>query len=221
MQYHWLNRKGNRSLIIFFAGWSFDYKPFEILECGNFDVLVFYDYTEHSIPVEIPEYEKYYLITWSMGVYIAYLLRDRLPEFEKKIAINGTPFPIDNTLGIPRRTFDLTLKFVDTGLEGKFQRNLFNSEEGYDKYLKNPVLRDIPNQAGELRALNDFISNANPSYEKFYDCAIVSEYDKIIPPKNQLNCWNERANVFLLKSGHFPFFEFDGWKDILENAIKS
>lgn len=218
MQYHWLNKTGNKKLIIFFAGWSFDYKPFEILECGDFDVLVFYDYKEHSIPVDIPEYDKYYLITWSMGVYIAYLLRDRLPAFERKIAINGTPFPIHNSLGIPQRTFDLTLKYVDTGLQGKFQRNLFDTEEGFEQYMKNPVVRNIPNQAGELKALKEFITNAELSYEKFYDCAIVSEYDKIIPPKNQLNCWKDRVAVCILKSGHFPFFEFQSWKDIIEKC---
>lgn len=218
MQYHWLKKTGNKKLIIFFAGWSFDYKPFETLECGNFDVLMFYDYTRHDIPVDIPKYDEYYLITWSMGVYIAYILRNFLPSFVKKIAINGTPYPIDNELGIPRRTFDLTLKFVDTGLQGKFQRNLFDSDEGFERYMKNPVLREIPNHAEELSALKNFISQSELSYEKFYDCAIISENDKIIPFKNQLNCWKDRADMCILNSGHFPFFEFTGWKDILEKC---
>lgn len=226
MRYHWINKTEHkkdiscdvrgRSLIIFFCGWSFDAKPFERLECGDFDVIVFYDYKNIELPIEIPEYDEYYLVTWSMGVYIAYLLRDKLPQFTQKIAINGTPYPIHNEFGIPERTFDLTLKFVDTGLQGKFQRNLFKEEADYNKYLENPVGREIPEQAEELAALKDFISNADLSYDKFYDRAIISSTDKIVPTRNQLNCWNDRAEIVMLDSGHFPFYSFNSWEEILK-----
>ena len=219
MQYHWLNKKsdsnGGEKLIIFFCGWSFDNKPFERLACGDYDVLMFYDYKNHELPIEIPKYDEYYLITWSMGVYIAYLLRGQLPEFKEKIAINGTPFPICNRLGIPERTFDLTLKYVDTGLQGKFQRNLFKEECDYEKYTQNPVQREIPEQAAELAALKDFISSSDMTYEKFYDCAIISSMDKIVPTANQINCWKETADIVMLNSGHFPFYNFEAWEDIL------
>lgn len=215
MQYNWLNKKNNNKLLIFFCGWSFDYKPFERLNCKDFDVLIFYDYKNHKLPVIIPDYDECYLLTWSMGVYIAYLLRDKLPEFNEKIAINGTPFPIHNELGIPERTFDLTLKYVDTGLQGKFQRNLFNEEQDYEKYTHNVVQRKIPDQAQELFELKNFITSSNLSYEKFYDCAIISKADKIVPAKNQINCWKNRAEIVLLESGHFPFYNFEAWEDIL------
>lgn len=216
MQYHWLNKQNNKKLIVFFCGWSFDNHPFERLECGDFDVLMFYDYKNHELPVEIPVYEEYYLITWSMGVYIAYLLKDKLPKFIEKIAINGTPFPIHNEFGIPERTFDLTLKYVDTGLQGKFQRNLFKEEQDYEKYLQNPVKRKIPEQAQELISLKDFISSADVSYENFYDRAIISSVDKIVPTRNQLNCWKDRAEIVTIESGHFPFYSFKTWEDILK-----
>lgn len=218
MQYYWLNKNNNRKLIVFFCGWSFDEQPFKRLACADFDVLMFYDYKKHVLPLEIPKYDEYYLISWSMGVYIAYLLRDKLPDFNLKFAINGTPFPIDDKLGIPHRSFDLTLKHVDTGLQGKFQKNLFKSEDDYEKYTENPVSRTIPEQAEELIALKNYISNSEISYEKFYEYAIISSADKIVPTKNQLNCWNDRANVIMLDSGHFPFYSFDGWDDILKCA---
>lgn len=216
MRYNWLNKSGNKKLIIFFCGWSFDEKPFKSSAFGEYDVLFFYDYKNHELPLEIPDYEEYYLITWSMGVYIAYLLRDKLPKFKEKIAVNGTPFPIDDKLGIPVRTFDLTLKYVDTGLQGKFQRNLFKTEAEFEKYLKNPVSREIPEQAEELSALKEFITSSEADYEKFYDRAIISSADKIIPPRNQINCWTERVDVVMLDSGHFPFYEFKSWDDILK-----
>lgn len=83
MQSHWLNKQNNNKLIIFFTGWSFDYKPFEFLNCKDFDVLIIYDYNDLDLP-QIPEYKEYFLISWSMGVYTSYLLKDKLPKFTKK-----------------------------------------------------------------------------------------------------------------------------------------
>lgn len=218
MQYHWLNKQNNDNLIIFFCGWSFDYVPFERLECGKNDVLCVYDYSEITPILPVGEYRQISLITWSMGVYIAYLLRNELPNFDKKFAINGTPFPVDDEKGIPHRTFDLTLKYVDTGLQGKFQQNLFKKPEDYEKYLLAPVGRSIENRAGELVALNEFIKSQTIEYSKFYDCAIISDADKIIPTRNQVKCWEGRANIVMLNSGHFPFYEFNSWDEILEKC---
>ena len=140
MQYHWLNRANNKRLIIFFAGWSFDQNPFQFLKPNDYDILILFDYNNLNIP-EIPEYEDYYLITWSMGVFTAYLLKDELPKFSKKVAINGTPYPVDNFNGIPIKPFLLTLKHAQQGLQGKFYQNIFNSPEEFEIYLKNPVKR--------------------------------------------------------------------------------
>lgn len=217
MQYHWLNKKdGNKKLLLFFCGWSFDYKPFERLECNDYDVLMLYDYNDLSIPIEILGYEEYFLITWSMGVFVAYLLKEKLPEFKEKIAINGTPFPVDNEKGIPIKTFDLTLKHVETGLQGKFQRNLFKTEEEFQKYLQNPVAREIPNQASELVSLKKLIDKTDVDYKKYYNRAIISNTDKIIPTRNQHNCWDNVCPVVVLNSGHFPFYDFESWNDILK-----
>lgn len=217
MQYHWLNKKdGNKKLLLFFCGWSFDYKPFERIECNDYDVLMLYDYNDLSIPIEILGYEEYFLITWSMGVFVAYLLKEKLPEFKEKIAINGTPFPVDNEKGIPIKTFDLTLKYVDTGLQGKFQRNLFKTEEEFQKYLQNPVAREIPNQASELVSLKKLIDKTDVDYKKYYNRAIISNTDKIIPTRNQHNCWDNVCPVVVLNSGHFPFYDFESWNDILK-----
>ena len=239
MEYYWLNKSNCENLIIFFCGWSFDYKPFERLSCQNYDVICIYDYENinnvynrltiqplnpsvknlfpYSLISLFPKYRTSTLITWSMGVYVAYLLKDILPKFDTKIAITGTPYPIHDECGIPVKTFDLTLKYVDTGLQGKFQKNLFKTPEEYEKYIKTPVKRTIENQKAELIALNDFIKNKKIGYEKFYDCAIISDTDKIIPTRNQKNCWEKFGTPYkILDSGHFPFFNFNSWEDIIK-----
>ena len=221
MKHFWLNRKHNKNLIVFFCGWSFDYKPFERLDCGENDVCVIYDYGDinsKDFDKTLPNfdgYERVELLAWSMGVYVGYLLKDKLPRFYKKVAVNGTPFPIDNELGIPNKTFELTLKYVDTGLKGKFQKNLFKRPADFEKYMANPVERSIDNQSRELVELDLHISTNKADYKPFYDVAIISDTDKIIPTKNQINCWTNLAELKVIDSGHFPFFSFESWDEIM------
>lgn len=214
MQSHWLNKQNNNKLIIFFTGWSFDYKPFEFLNCKDFDVLIIYDYNDLDLP-QIPEYKEYFLISWSMGVYTSYLLKDKLPKFTKKIAINGTPFPVNDEYGIPLKPFILTLRHAKTGLEGKFYQNIFNSEDEYTQYTKTQVERTIENRVSELNTLYSKIKSTDISYQNYFDTAIISNNDKIIPTKNQINFWKEKAEIKTVESGHFLYYNFTSWNEIL------
>lgn len=218
MQYHWLNKQNNKNLIIFFGGWSFDYKPFECFDCKDYDVLMFYDYTNLELPENIcsaENYENISLIGWSMGVFAAYCLKDKLPKFNDTLAINGTPYPVDDNLGIPHRTFNLTLQYAETGLQGKFYKNVFSNDEFLAKYNQSPVERSIKNRVDELISLDSFIKSRRLTYDNsFYNRAIVGLNDKIIPAKNQLNCWKDIA--IKLDCGHFPFYNFAGWDEILK-----
>lgn len=213
MQYHWLNKQNNKKLIVFFAGWSFDHKPFECLDCKNYDVLVLYDYNDLTLPKIEEAYDKKILITWSMGVFIAYLLKEILPKFDQKIAVNGTPYPVNNEFGIPQKTFDLTLKYAETGLQGKFYQNVFTNQEFLGKYLKNPIERSIENRVSELVTLDKLIKTTKIEYDnKFYNKAIVGLSDKIIPTKNQLTFWGNLAKT--VDCGHFPFYNYKSWDEL-------
>lgn len=214
MQSHWLNKQNNNKLIIFFTGWSFDYKPFEFLNCKDFDVLIIYDYNDLDLP-QIPEYKEYFLISWSMGVYTSYLLKDKLPKFTKKIAINGTPFPVNDEYGIPLKAFILILRHAKTGLEGKFYQNIFNSEDEYTQYTKTQVERTIENRVSELNTLYSKIKSTEISYQNYFDTAIISNNDKIIPTKNQINFWEGKAEIKTVESGHFLYYNFTSWNEIL------
>ena len=214
MQYHWLNKQNNNKLIIFFTGWSFDEKPFEFLECKDYDVLILFDYNSLDLP-EIPKYDKYYLISWSMGVFCAYLVKDKLPQFSQKLAINGTLYPVDDELGIPQKPFILTLRHAEKGLQGKFYQNIFQSKEEYEKYTQTPVQRTIENRVSELNNLYKRIKNTQLNYNNYYDKALISSDDKIIPTQNQKNFWNKYLNPQIIESGHFPYYNFKSWDEIL------
>lgn len=217
----WLNNQNNEKLIVFFAGWSFDEKSFECLKSNDYDVLFVYDYNDFEIPDELKNLQKYkhkYLITWSMGVFVANLLADLFADFEYKMAINGTISPVDNEFGIPVKMFELTLKHAKVGLEGKFYKNVFQTDEEFQRYEKTPVKRTIENRVSELKNLYSKIKAQNGIVAKnLYDFAIVSDFDKIIPPKNQVASHNANGvKVLDVPYGHFPFYHYSSWDEILE-----
>lgn len=217
----WLNNQNNENLIVFFAGWSFDEKPFKFLQCNDFDVLFVYDYNDFKLPEELKNIKNYkhkYLITWSMGVFVANLFKNLFSDFEYKMAINGTISPVDNEFGIPIKMFELTLKHAKIGLEGKFYKNVFQTEEEFQEYSKTPVGRTIENRVSELENLYTEIKNHKKlEIQQFYDFAIVSDFDKIISPKNQIASHNQnKVRVLSLPYGHFPFYHYSKWNEILE-----
>ena len=223
MKAHWLNRQNNKNLIVFFAGWSFDYNPFcNHPECGDNDLLMIYDYNNMDIPDELKtlnNYESKILAAWSMGVFTAYLNRVLFEDFNKKIAVNGTITPVDDKFGIPVKIFELTLKHAASGLGGKFYKNVFQTLKEYEEYLKNPVQRSIENRVEELENLYDLIRQQPAGFdgENFYDCAVVCQNDKIIPSANQSASHNKNnVPVISLDCGHFPFYNFSKWDEIIE-----
>ena len=48
-----------------------------------------------------------------------------------------------------------------------------------------------------------------------YDCAIISSDDKIVPTKNQINFWQNKAKIKQINSTHCPFEKFEKWSELL------
>ena len=216
MKAYWLNKQNNKKLIVFFAGWSFDYHPFATLDTNGYDVIFVYDYNNIEVPYELNNLQNYkekFLVAWSMGVFVANKLKDLFGDYDYKLAINGTPTPVDDNYGIPVKIFELTLKHVAKGLEGKFYRNIFLTQEEYNLYSSYPVRRTIENRISELENLYSICKDDERS---FYDFAIISEHDKIIPPANQIASYKRDMTEFvILPYGHFLFYNFSSWDEIL------
>ena len=70
MKYKWLNQNKNTDLILFFNGWGMDESVVKHLVCGNYDVVMFYDYnsiyTDFFDKYNIEVYEEINIIGWSM-----------------------------------------------------------------------------------------------------------------------------------------------------------
>lgn len=206
MKYKWLNRKFTDNLIIFFNGWGMDENVVKHLNHENVDVVMFYDYNDLETDFKLPfEYKSIKLVAWSMGVMIASIVMPLLKiNLEHSVAINGTLFPIDAEYGINPKIYDLTVNSFNENVRNQFVRNMFTNKDTREFEL----IRTLDNQKSELIALKKYKSNTDFKYDR----VLISDNDKIIPTKNQVNYWKIGPN---LKGGHCPFFSFKSWGEIL------
>lgn len=156
-------------------------------------------------------------------------------NFKNVIAINGTPIPIDNNLGIPEKIFNLTLTHLSEENYIKFFKNMFVSEADLNKLPK----RNVENQKQELQQIQNLSAlcprllwerdefqceeraleirgRSIREIAKFFNKVFISANDKIISAKNQLNFWNETdAKIKQIDSGHYIFDLFNTWDEII------
>ena len=133
----------------------------------------------------------------------------KLGKLNKKIAINGTIKPIDDNYGILKKIYDLTIKGFNQSSCEKFVKRMFVETTAFSPFLPKRTLEELKN---ELISLKTYNGDENFSFDLVY----ISEYDKIITPKNQLNFWNKRnEKILMLDCGHFPTSIFENLNESL------
>lgn len=96
-------RETGSEVILFFTGWGMDETPFIHYLPQHRDLIICYDYRSLDFDKTLlSTYTQIQVVAWSMGVWAAsqVLQGSNLP-ITQSIAINGTPFPIDDARGIP------------------------------------------------------------------------------------------------------------------------
>lgn len=204
MKQHFLQRKGNQHLILFFSGWGGDEQLFDYPLSPEFDYLLCFDYTdEHFDASLLSDYEQITVYAWSMGVYMAPQVLSGIPDLplRKAFAFNGTPYPKDNERGIPRQIFEQTLaQFSPAGLV-KFRRRICGSTAQVHAFLAHQPYRSLESLHEELAALDRRI-DIRPAAPFEWDMAIIGENDLIFVPENQQRAWADTATV-LLSIAHY------------------
>lgn len=210
MKHLWLNKKNNKNLIIFFNGWAMNQSAISHLDYKNYDLIMFYDYrTLDCENFDFSQYENKYFIGWSMGVFIANFI-----EFSKniktKIAINGTLAPINDKFGIPKKIYDLTANNLNETSCQKFIQKMDLYKEF--KFVPDRTILDLKDELLKIKQYTKSFSQLI-----YFDKVIISNKDKIIPFKNQLNFWQNQNNVIIkqIDTGHYPFGFFSNWEDII------
>lgn len=208
MKYKWLNKKGNKNLIVFFNGWGMDEKIVEHLSFADYDILTFYDYRTFEIDnFDFSNYENKILIAWSMGVYVCNYFYEQFKNFDKFIAVNGTQKPIDENYGIPPMIYNLTVDNFNELSCLKFMKKISTTVD-----LKEYSLRSLEDLKQELISIRDL------KVEKLFDFnkAILSTKDRIFPFKNMQNYWNEQqVEIIEVEKAHYIFDSYESWSDLL------
>ena len=213
MKYKWLNQNKNTDLILFFNGWGMDESVVKHLVCGNYDVVMFYDYnsieTDFFDKYNIEVYEEINIIGWSMGVMIcAYIIQSYNIRADKITVINGTLKPIDADYGINPKIYDLTIRGFNENSKNRFVKNMFNSS--VPSQIEK-IERSIDNLKNELISIKNFAGKFNLNPIKPSKIVICNE-DKIIPAKSQSKYWGIAPNY---NAGHCPFFTYSSWEELL------
>lgn len=202
MKYKWLNKTNTNKLIIFFNGWGMDEKIVSHLDCGDYNVVVLYDYNDLNLDLDFSNYSEKHLIAWSMGVMVSTILNI---DCKSSTAICGTPFAIDDNNGIPERIYNLTIRGFSEASSQKFMERMFIEKPEITTFSN----RTFESKLSELKKMLEYAPNKDFEFTR----AIVASDDKIIPTKNQINYWKDEAEI--ITSGHCPFMLYSSWTELL------
>jgi pimeloyl-[acyl-carrier protein] methyl ester esterase len=101
MKQLFIKKENSPRLLLFFAGWGSDENLFRRTVAEGYDCLLCFDYRTLEFDYSLLDgYREIRLLAWSMGVWVAgQILSGRTYPWEMKLAVNGTPFPIDDRRG--------------------------------------------------------------------------------------------------------------------------
>ena len=144
-------------LLLFFAGWGADETPFKDYQPADSDYMLCYDYRTLDFDASLLKtYQEINVIGWSMGVWAASRVMDKLQEadtsliIKNSIAINGTPYPIDDTCGIPSVIYHGTLEGLTGSSLNKFLRRMCFNGEAFKEFLNITPRRPLEELKEEL-----------------------------------------------------------------------
>lgn len=200
-------------LLLFFAGWGMDERPFLEYLPKDRDCWICYDYRSLDFDYSlIGHYAKVQVIAWSMGVWAAsYVLRDNAFSVHESIAINGTVFPVHNEKGIAERIFQGTLDGLNEQALQKFRRRMCGSSEALQRFLIKAPQRSVEELREELQLIGE--KSKEPLHSSFvWDKAYIGRQDKIFLPANQQKAW-EGTTTLLIEAEHYPEEAFKRMKN--------
>lgn len=226
-----------------FSGWGMDYHIFDNLHHGAYDILAVWDYRllfdepkgatrpfGYLLSV-VSKYQEVCILAWSMGVYAAQQIMDRLPStLSRCIAVNGTVNPIHDLEGIPEAVFDATLRHLDDSGWYKFCRRMWGGAGRLAEMAGRLPRRPIEELTEELQVLGSGarLRSTLLPHDR-WDLAILTDGDAIFPIENQRRSWQHNSTVEITGC-HVPDFQWiiDHWlidkllvKDKFSRAVGS
>ena len=198
---------GSSHLTLLFAGWGMDAGIVSGITHQAGDLAIVYDYRCISdFPASILDsYSQISVIAWSFGVYAASrILAPYSHLISRRIAVNGTTRPIDDTQGIPEAIYSGTLANLNESNLLKFYRRMCGSASKFTEFIKLRPQRDLKDLIEELSCFGSY-TTACPEAEFRWDFAIVGTADAIFPAQAQLLAWRKSgAKIITTDDAHLP-----------------
>lgn len=195
MKQHFIIKKEHRHLVLFFAGWGMDERPFLNIQPEDCDCMICYDYRSLAFDATLLwGYSKITLIAWSMGVWAASQVMKKYPDLPvmESIAINGTLYPVDAVKGIAPSIFEGTLQGLTEQTLQKFQRRMCASATDYKAFQEVAPQRPVSELKEELAAIQaQYLSSELSDFH--WQKAIIGMNDRIFLPENQKRAWENCA----------------------------
>lgn len=213
MQFNWLNKQNNETIILFFNGWGMDAGCVTALACTGFDLLEIHDYSTIASLPELSAYKQTILVAWSLGVFVA--AQCRIPA-DLAIAINGTLRPLDEHYGIQPAIFQGTINSWDERGRNKFNRRMCGDRDTLAHFNAVPPCRSIEATQQELMIIAASVQ-VNPVPDNVFDKAIVGLKDRIMPSPAQMAFWQQTTTDIINVNGpHYLFNRWSSWKDLID-----
>lgn len=209
----------SENLILFFLGWGMDERPLSPLKSTS-DILFIYDYSnlELDFKTDFSKYKKITLVAYSCGVFMASSLKKHLPEFDFKIAINGSLILFDEELGLTKEGYKALESISPKNYMEFREKHLTDTKEELDLFNKNQPFRSFESATEELRTLNKYNAQ-NKNIEFKYDIALVPKKDNTLLTKNQIKQWQQSKTPYkLVDGGHFNLYKFKDLDEIISFA---
>ncbi len=204
MEQTWLRQEGNQDLIIFMLGWASTPNAIYHLELPGYDVLACYDHRSLSplAPEPFAGYRRIYLFAWSFGVWVAEQCCRELPLY-RAIALNGTPFPVDERYGMRLRVVLRSMRAIARAGGNNPFNDGSQSGERYSPAGPYPE-RSTEEKITELERLAEW-SRADSAAHLHWHAALIGDKDEIFPPANMRAYWGSVGLGTGFASYHYPF----------------
>ncbi len=203
-------------LLIFFCGFYTDKNCFIEFDNGKSDILFVYDYSDLDFSdLEYFDYTPYTeinLIAYSYGVFAANIAYNYLPCLNYSVAISGTIYPIDEVYGIKPKIYDIMLNSFNMDVINNFKMKMELNSGGKIKESN----RTLENLYDELISIKNYVLNNEIEQNLDFDKVIITTKDKIVSYGAQKNFWINHKYIQEVNTGHFPFFEFESFDEILQ-----
>ncbi len=216
METHWKINQGEE-LLLFFTGWGMDHHPGNLLESTRFDICTCYDYRQPACPDDIrwQRYSRVTLVAWSMGIWAAeHILQGKELLMGEKIAINGTPYPVNDQWGIPEKIVRATHRNLSSESLHRFYRRMYGGETLYRAMSPHWPVVNPEERKEELSLILDQ-KDHNPSI--LWDKAILSVNDKIFPIENLRRYWSGKTLCREITAPHYPFHLYRNWEELTDD----